>query len=251
MNRFAILALALGLLLPAAAQPETPVRDGITVSGFGLVTAKPDVAFITLYVKGNGVLPSNAVEECKTKTEKVLAALKKKHPRITNVEVRAFALGNSLAQAFSPAQAATVSPEAVKRIVITAPPEPKKLHAILDTAVQSGALIASPNPFYRPSGVQNAIVYGLRNASDASSRAMKAAVNDARSQATAIARQFRRKVGKAVGVATKESVGIFDLAAAYGDLNKHAYHPVKFFSASSDEVRVESRLVVRFELASQ
>ena len=240
-------SLVLMLLLPVAALSEEAGKDCITVSGRGMVKARPDVAFITLHVKGSGVLPSNAAEDCKTKTEKVVAGLQELKIA-TSIEVRAFSLGNSQAQMFMPTQAGTVSPEAVNKLVIAAPLELVKLYSILDTAVQKGALIDSSKSFL-PTKEQNAIIYGLKNAGEALHQANKLAVEDARAQAEMIAQELGVKLGRVKCISTKDVSGMGTMTGFYGGPENFDYYPVKFFSTAPDEVVVSSNVSVSYELA--
>jgi uncharacterized protein YggE len=239
-------SLVLLLLFPFAALADEAGKDCITVSGRGMVKARPDVAFITLHVKGTGVLPSNAAEDCKAKTEKVVAGLQELKVA-TSIEVHAFSLGNNQAQMFMPTQSGTASPEAVNKLVIAAPLDLAKLYSILDTAVQKGALIDSSKPFL-PTKEQNAIVYGVKDAGEALLQANRLAMADARSQAEMIAKELGVKLGKVNRVSTKDASGMGGVTSFYGGSENFDYFPVKFFSTAPDEVVVGSNVSVSYEL---
>jgi hypothetical protein len=66
--------LPLAIVLTIASADAPPLT--IAVTGRGSVEAKPDVAFVILYVRETGVLPSDAFDRARDKVARVEAALR-------------------------------------------------------------------------------------------------------------------------------------------------------------------------------
>lgn len=246
MPRVILCTLAL-LIASGLVQAQAPAAPGITVVGSGYYRAAPDVAFVTLYVRGNSQLASDAAQDCDEKTAKVVKALRTGHGEtITAIDVRDFYLGPSISQLNMMAAGGSEPPPiAIKQIVVTAKPDAPKLHALLDTAARGGAALYA-DAYLNNWNVAKAVSFGLREHDEASRKATEAAVIDARQKASILAAALERTVGAPTAVTTQSSAGTLYGFGQRDPLD--LYGGVTHLSDTPEEVVVRVDLIVTFAL---
>jgi hypothetical protein len=122
-------------------------RPGITATGEVTLLRKPDVAYLTLYVRADGILLEDAVREAATKTDQVLHALRDAYgSEIKDIQVKDVyagegkpAIGLGTRDKSNPPR-----PEVVKGILVVLPAKPDLAVKVVDSACRMGCLMSNP-----------------------------------------------------------------------------------------------------------
>ena len=240
--------LAALLVLPIAATAATPDRDGapsIRAVGEGRAVRKADVAYVTLYVRGQGMLMADALKRADEQTKAIRDALKDGVKEVRLFESSPAGLRSFKEDVWRSDQKSTPKPEAVVRIRLTLPPTPAVVVAALDLALRNGAEISKPTETRFAGQFDTAVQYGLLNFTEAEAEARRAAFLDAEKRARAVA--------AAAGVTVKGILGV-EAASCQGSRFWQDSHedelPTRYVSDSPDDVVVRKTFDIRFSLGS-
>lgn len=221
-------------------------KNTITVTGTAKVEAKADIAYITLYIKADGILMVDAVKNAKQKVEQIQKALKEKHKEIKNIEVVDIEIGEKSTEYWSGEQKEEPPrPEVVKRMRITIAPDPALAHQVIDTGIRAGAIMQIPQSIYYSDEIRSVVLYGLLDASKREDEARKKALEDAEKNAKATAELVGKKIGDvvsvgcALGYAWPQPIRIMGCEADF---------PVKHFGVNPEKIEIAHSLTVTYEL---
>ncbi len=220
---------------------EAQESNKITVTGKAEVFKKPDVAYITLYLKQHGVLTVDAVNKAKEKAEEIRRVVTQTHPNIIEIEIIDFRLGEKSSRMYRPNEESVPTPEVIKQIRITVKPNPEVVHKIIDAAIRAEALMHIQLRYSTPNQNLGAVVYGLSNYEKAYNEAQKDAIAKAKAEAETLAELVGRKLGKVLSIHTREQSMFrgFQIGNPY---------PTDFIGASSDKIRIVAIVTVHYEL---
>jgi len=168
-------ALALSACGPAAIAPAADAQRTLNVNGTGLVYLTPDIAYIYIGVHTEMPAASEAMDENRTQTDSVIAALKKsgvdeKDIRTTNFSIWSF-------DKYDPISGMNTGEKyyAVDNTVYVTVRALDKLGILLDTVVKAGA------------NNINSIQFDVADKTAATKQARDAAVQNAKTQAQELA----------------------------------------------------------------
>lgn len=168
-------ALALSACGPAAIAPAADAQRTLNVNGTGLVYLTPDIAYIYIGVHTEMPAASEAMDENRTQTDSVIAALKKsgvdeKDIRTTNFSIWSF-------DKYDPISGTSTGEKyyAVDNTVYVTVRALDKLGILLDTVVKAGA------------NNINSIQFDVADKTAATKQARDAAVQNAKTQAQELA----------------------------------------------------------------
>src|SRR5262249_20757691 len=105
----------------------SPTEHGeprIHVTGEAVVTRRPDIAYINLFIKSEGILLEDAVRESTTKLDQIERALRNAHHDILDIQVHDIHIGEGRTVGFAPDRRNPPRPEVVKGLVLKIPPNP-------------------------------------------------------------------------------------------------------------------------------
>ena len=239
-------AVLLGICMTEVVCAE---ENSVSVIGKGEVKLKPDVAFVTLYVKGDAVAMVDAAKQVNDKVEEVKTALKN-YKQIKDIEINDAAIGEFQRRVYmsSDDKEEGQHPEIIRRLRITMSPNPAKVYQVIDTAISAGAVMQIPSPITYPSEDKTLVVYGLLKSADAEAQSRQTALADAKKQAETLAALAGKKVGGVMKIASDglppESKFIARIVGRESDL------PTAYIGHNSKEITVGSSLNVVFELKS-
>ena len=222
-------------------------RNTITVSATATVERKPDVAYVTVFARGQGFLMAEVAKTASEKAYAVVKAVREKHGEIKDIEVVDVEVGQKGGSYWGSESASEPPrPEIVKRIRIAIPPTPALAYEITDTAIRAGAGMAGPSyPSFsdEPSGV---IMYGLLDPVEAEDEASKEALVNAAKEAG--------KIASLAGVGVRAIVSIIasgpvDYVGIIRSANGQADRVLKHAGVNPDKVEVSRTVVVSYEVA--
>ena len=245
MSLTAALVLAVAMQVACGAQEA---KNGVTVTGCGKVEAKPDVAYITLYVRADGILMTDAAEKAKQAAAQVVKAINEKHKDIEAVAIQDVQVGQKNADYWSSERKEEVRPEIVKRLRITLPPRPALGFEVIDTALRAGAVLQGSSSAPSMQDCVGVLVYGLRAASAQEDEARQLAVKDAKSNADKTAALVGKSVGDVIAVQSMSDMfggTMFRYGSSQPDL------PAKYFGLDPDKVEVNVSLCVSYEFSKK
>lgn len=213
--------------------------DKITVTGKAEVFRKPDVAYITLYLRQHGVLTVDAVKKAIEKTEEIRKVIKKTAPDILDIEIIDIRLGERTSKMYRPSEESVPTPEVIKRIRITSKPIPELVHKIVDAAIRAEAIMQAQR--YMDLSSHGTVLYGLTKFEDAYNEAKKQAFANAKLEAQNIADLLGRKLGKVLKVNSQKF-------QTYRRVEVYDPFPTEFVGASPEKIRIPVRIVVDYKL---
>jgi uncharacterized protein YggE len=228
------------------AMSETESTSRISVTGDVLVTPRPDVAFISLFVSGEGILMEDAVREITTKLNQVNQTLRDTYKEIRDIHIHDVFVGeNRPGMGLPTHKTNSPRPEVVKSLLVTAPPRPELAMKIIDTAIRMGCLMQNPAAFPGPPISQATIMYGLANPAEAQQEATARAIADAKEKAWRIAKMIERKLGRVKGVSATDYLNSDNM---FRPNRNSVLARARYLSASADEVQISAKVSVTFEL---
>jgi hypothetical protein len=242
-----IMGTMLFLLCLAGIARADDNRVGVT--GKGEIKARPDVAYVTVYVKAEGAAMADAGKEADQKVDEVKTAIQKAHKEIQSIEVSEVTVGEAQRQVWTPTTAGeredSPHPEITRRIRIATVPKPAKIYELIDTALAAGALMQVPSSIHYPDDSRNIVVYGLLKPEPLEAKAREAAMADARKEAQSLAALAGKKVGGVVNIGRQESYSPSYVVRMMG---RESDAPTRYSSLNAKEVTVTCGLSVTFEL---
>jgi uncharacterized protein YggE len=217
----------------------------LTVSGNGKIDRKPDVAFVTLYIYGDGILMTDVAKRAKDKSDAMQKAIRTNHKNIKSIDVADIQIGEKLNEMWGPEMKnEPARPEMIKRIRITLPPDMDLALSVIDTAIREGAVMKAPSNVRFGGEVDTVVVFGLSESEAIRDEVGKKAFEHARENAQKAASLAGRKIGK-----------ISSVGCGGGDSEQHIYtfgrkedYPTQYISVNPERVEVTSTVTLTFEL---
>jgi uncharacterized protein YggE len=230
---------------------EPSERDhtpSVHATGDIILTRKPDVAYITLYIRADGALLQDAAKEAAAKVEQLQRALRDTYgSEIHDINTKDVHVGDGKPQvgmAIVRDKTNPPRPEVVKGILIAIPPKPELAIRIVDSACRMGCLMANPagTPLAHPFSV---ILYGLVAVEDAEQEAIALAIAEAKDKASRIAKGFQKSIGAVKHV----SAMAFHSPEEFTRRNRTPLLPRgTYLSLAPDQIEVPARVAVSFQL---
>lgn len=222
---------------------ETP---RITVTGEAAVLRKPDVAYITLYLRSDGILLEDAVREADGKVDQIKRALRETYDEIEDIQVKDVHVGESKsAVALRPDKGNPGRPEVITGVLVVVPAKQDLAVNILDTACRMGCVMGNPAGHLGGPAASSAILYALSEPADAEEDALTRAIANAKQKALLIA----NKIEKRVGSVHHANVMLFPPDDMMTRRSRSPLLPrIHHLSASAENVEVISRISVSFDL---
>jgi uncharacterized protein YggE len=224
---------------------DTQQTPTISATGDVVLVRKPDLAFITLFIRAEGILLEDAVRESTHKVDQVNQTLRDTYREIREIQIKDLYVGEGR-PALGLARANPPRPEVVKSLLVTIPPNPELAVKIVDMASRMGCLMGNPVGF--PMGSPNprsVILYGLAEPLEAEKEATARAIADAKEKAAQIAKIVEKRIGSI------RNVGAMDLLST-DDLIRRSKNPIlarsSYLSVSVEGVEISAKVRVTFEL---
>lgn len=234
--------LALGLMVAGSAQAAC--ENTVSVSGSSQLEKAPDIAYIVLYVKGDGILMTDAVKNAEQKAEEVIKAIRQDRPQVMDVKNTTAELGEKRNQYYSSSDKdESPRPQVVQRLMVSIPPVPSLAYEIIDAALRAGAVMTIPSSTHYSGEINSVVVYGLQNAKDVEEEAKTLAFEDAKKNAESSAALAGRKLG-AVNSVNCQSVQGFSQQMYFS--GRKADFPTKYISISPDKIDINGSVTVTY-----
>lgn len=248
MSRLTLILACLVLVFCAwgAAAAED---NSVSVVGVGEVLVKPDVAYITFYVRAEGILMVDAAKEIDRKVAAVREALQESHDSIRSIDVVEVAVGQKSRESWGPDGGDDAPrPAIARRLRVAASPERDHVYGLIDTAIRAGALMSLPSRVSYGDDTGSIVAYGLVGSSGHEEEARLAAMEDAREKAEALAALAGKRIGELLTIQAGDSPG---WAFPFRMMGQEVSFPTDYISTRPDEVRVRKVLSVEFELIAE
>ncbi len=218
----------------------------ISVSGSATKQLKPDVAYITLYVNGDGVLMSDAAKKADDNVETVLKAVKEGRTNIIDIAVTTIDVGEKSSRTWSSDQQSTPPrPQVSKRLMIAIPPDSTLAYEIIDAAIRAGAILARDSMTHYSGEVRGTVVYGVRDGAAIEEELNKDAFADARKEAEKTAQYAGKSVGPLCSIGC-QSTTLWSQRMVFGE--KATEYPTKYLSTDSKQIEIKATVLATFEL---
>jgi uncharacterized protein YggE len=226
---------------------ETQETPKITVTGDVILTRKPDIAYVSLYIRADGILLEDAVRESSNKVRQVHQTLRETYKEIREIQIQDVYIGGESRPAvgFARDSANPTRPEVVKSLLVTLPANPEIAIKIVDTACRLGCMLGNPGGFPPGRTIQSAILYGLADPGEAQQEAFAHAIADAKEKAWRMAKNVESKPGPI------KQVSILEFPNPEEILKRTQNSPLaraKYLSISAEAVEVSAKVSVTFEL---
>ncbi len=246
MRSKAFVVLAAIAVLASGAWAQDCAKDTITVMGIGKVTAKPDVAYVTLLVKGDGVLMADAAQSVQKKIDDVEKAIKAKQPGTKDIVVTDVQVGQK-GSPYSSDEAPR--PEIVKQMRITIAPDPKAALDIIDAAIRAGASMETNDPYSYRGLSGSLVVYGLLKPEEAVAQARAKALEDAKSTADKTAAVVAKSVGEVTCIGSEgNAMWQFSFQSVLQNVSDY---PARYVGADPSGIQVVDMTSFTFQLVKK
>jgi len=215
---FLINLLVLGIALTACGpstftvQPQPPQRT-INVSGTGLVTLTPDIAYINIGVHSQDASASIATSDNSTKAQAVIDAIKTSGVADKDIQTTNFSIYPQ--QQYDNNGVMTGIIYMVDNTVSVTVRNLTKLGSLLDDSVRAGA------------NSINSISFDLADKTDALSQARSAAVTDARKQADELTGATGVTIGDVLTISYYDSSAPLSIQYSRADMVSQSSVPVQ------------------------
>ena len=157
-------------------RPDSQQTPTINVTGDVVLTRKPDVGFITMFIRAEGVLLEDAVRESTNKVDQVLQAIRSSY-EIRDIQIEDVYLGEGKpALGLARDKTYPPRPEVVKSLLATIPANAELAIKIVDTATRMGCLMANATAFPPSAMPRSVIQYGLAEDSEVEQDAIAHAI---------------------------------------------------------------------------
>lgn len=243
--RMWIAVLSLGMMMSVAAQAAC--ENTVSVSGASQLEKAPDIAYIVLYVKGDGILMTDAVKNAAQKADEVIKAIRLDRPQVLDVKSETSEIGEKRNQYYSSADKdESPRPQVVQRLMVSIPPIPSLAYEIIDAALRAGAVMSIPSSTHYSGEINSVVVYGVQNAKDVEEEAKKLAFEDAKKNAEASAALAGRKLG-IVNSVNCQSVQGFSQQVYFS--GRKAQFPTKYIGISPEKIEINGSVTVTYNFA--
>jgi uncharacterized protein YggE len=228
-------------------RPDQDYKPGITATGDAVLTRKPDVAYLTLYVRAEGILLEDAVRDAASKTDQVLRGLRDTYGAdIKDIQVKDVHTGEGkpVLGLGGRDKSNPPRPEVVKGLLVVLAARQELAVKIVDAACRMGCLMTNPVGTPGFGGVQSVILYGLAEPEKAEQEAMALAVAEAKGKASRIATMLEKRLGavRHISAMVIHSPEEFARRRSTPLLGRESY-----LSASPEQVDVPGKVAVGFE----
>jgi uncharacterized protein YggE len=238
------MALALGCLFSQVAMGTE--ENTISTTGTADIERKPDISYVTLYVKGDGILMADAIKRAREKSEAIQKAIKENHKGIKEVEITDIEIGEKGSRYWSSEKEdEPPRPQVTKRMRITIPPDQILAHQIIDTAIREGAVMQIPSSTHYSGELHSIVIYGLLDASAAEDEAKKKAFEDAKTKAQEMAALASKKIGDVVSISCGRSITFPGRMYISG---RQADFPTEYVGIDPNKIDISYSLSVTFQL---
>jgi len=238
------MALALGCLFSQAVMGTE--ENTISTTGTADIERKPDIAYVTLYIKGDGILMEDAIKRAREKSETIQKTLKENYKGIKEVEITDIEIGEKGSKYWSSEKEdEPPRPQVTKRMRISIPPDPILAYQIIDTAIREGAVMQIPSSTHYSGEIRSIVIYGLLDASATEDEAKKKAFEDAKTKAQEMGALAGKKIGEVVSIGCGRNVtfpGGMYLSGRKVDF------PTEYIGIDPNKIDISYSLSVTFEL---
>lgn len=216
----------------------------LAVTWKATLTKTPDVCYVLLYVKGDGVLMVDAAKALHDRVEAVSAAVRAKVPNIKDIQVTLHQAGEKETRWSSDQGDKPPVPQVVAKLIVTLSPNEALAYDVLDAAMRAGAVLDVPSSSRYSGEVKSAIVYGLADQQSVEDELRKAAFDGAKMEAHKVA----AVAGKALG-----SVASVTCYAPGGSQTQYCFdwrtgiYPTRYVGTDPRTLDVTYTLTVSFE----
>jgi len=245
MKRNTVRTIAIASMLTASAYASE--RDHtISVSGKAEETAKPDVAYVTVYAQADGVLMVDAIKNEGKLVDEITSAVKAESNTVKRIKVIDVSLGEKKTEYWrSDQKQESPRPQVVRRILITCKPTPAGIYEVIDKAIRAGALMQIPSTTSYSDDIRSVVVYGLEQSTEVVERVRKLAMDDAKTEA----RKLAQLTGKSVGnVVTIGCLGNSSFNFPMRVMGRLAQYPAEHIGTNPEEITISHTVSVTFEL---
>jgi hypothetical protein len=233
---FIIAVLVLGTVL-ASCVPSTvtvqpqPVQRTLTVTGSGMVTLTPDVAYIYIGVHTENASAAEAVAENNTKSQAVATAIKGFGVEAKDIQTTNFSIWPS--DQYDDKGTKTGTIYMVDNTIYITMRDLTKLGDLLDASVRAGA------------NTINSIQFDVADKTEALSQARKAAVENAQKQAQELVDATGVKLGDVQAISYYDST---PLSADYGKGGGGGMLAASSVPVSSGQYQLTTTVTIVYEL---
>ncbi len=246
MKRRTAMIVALGSMLAlsgyAADQEHT-----VSVTGKAEAKVKPDVAYITLYARAEGILMVDAVKKADKLVSEITAAIKTETNAVKSVAVVDVSLGEKKSEVWrSDQKEESPRPEVVRRIRITCSPSPAGIYESIDNGIRAGAVMQIPSSIQYSEDIRSVVVYGIEESAEVLARVRKAAMDDAKSEADKTASLAGKKAG---GVVTIGCSGSAHWGGPMRVMGMQADLPTEYIGTNPEEITISRTVAVTYQLS--
>lgn len=217
----------------------------ISVGGKGSMSGVPDVGFVDLYVRADGMLLEDAIAEAKRKTDKIVDAIKGSFSEVKKITVTDVQVGET--KQTSQGSKDSPKPEVIKNVFVVIPPLTDIAVKIVDMTSRMGASPQNPLANLSAGDPFGVIMYGLLNRDGVEDSAIKKAIDDAQRKAAKTGKNLGKVIGRILEVS---NVDISGAGARAMMINRslESKFSTDFLSLSAESVEVSVSLTVDFEL---
>jgi len=224
----------------------------VTVTGSAKVIRQPDIAYIALYVRANGILLEDAIRESVNKVGQVGKTLKDTFPEINAIELKDIYAGESKSYSFMRSEKSEPpQPEVIKGLLVVTSPNLDLATKIVDTASRMGCIIQNPADDRIGSYPRSVVLYGLSSYEEAEQQTIEAAIADARENAIKVSQILNKQIGAIRQISSVETLRTKLAQDEYIRTSRNIIvFPTSYLSVSPDMVEVSAKVSVKFELAN-
>lgn len=221
-------------------------RNTISSTGNARIHQKPDIAFITVYVRGTGLLMVDANEEASKKSEAIIKTLRETYPQIHDIQIRIMRVGEVQTRQWDINEQNNLPrPEVFLRLRISIPPDSSLAISVIDKAIRSGAIIYESSSYDYPRKPSGVLIYGLMSSLEAENEAAINAITDAKKTASQLAEKVGKRAGDIIAVGCENS-GNSWFQSGFSDIQDD--FPTKYLSEDPHNLVVSTTVTLTFEL---
>jgi uncharacterized protein YggE len=245
MKKFGLylLTMLLGLFLSCNSYAAD---NTVTVIGKAERKFKPDIAFVTLYIKADGILMTDAAKNADQKIDEVRKAIQEKFKSIKSFDVSDVSVGEAQRGYWGPdKKEERPHPEISRRIRITIEPNPIQAYELIDTAIRAGALMDIPSSTRYQGDVRSIVMYGLLKTKEIEIEVREAALANAKQEAQKLATLAGKKLGDVSTIGCSGSCS-YDFPMRI--MGFESDFPNEYITTNSKEINVRHNISVTYEL---
>lgn len=218
----------------------------VQVTGSAQESFAPDIAYVTVFVTGEGILSVDAARDASDQVEAVVKAIKELDDQPPDVETSDVSVGDKQSVVWSSQnQTDSPRPQVTKRIRITIPPDAELAYPIIDAAIRAGAVLnLKSRPGYLGE-VKSTVVYGLKDNPERTNALRTKAFEEA----TQRAKELADLAGKSLGsVISLNSCGAVSSSRRIYTSGRSQTFPVEHVGVDSKGIGLSASVSATFEL---